>query len=602
MAKKQAPKKDIADDDFIAGYNMVHKHPIFGVLISGSSASISRKDGGRVPKNGLAVVNKDGEIFVSARTRATPAEWARALAHCLLHLAMGHFVKKDNPLLWNMACDIAAEKFLNDMKFGPTNHSLPVGIVNLNDENKIYEYLCREGAAPAFMGFGTAGENVPDMLFTQIRKQYSWNKPTDWQALFAKGLRLAVRNAVSVAAGAGNMAEQADERRCSIRARQAKEWFISSYPLLGALAASFKIIEEPLVCQRMDIHIAAVSAYLGEIYMNPAASLNEAEYRFVIAHEILHVALRHDARHEWHDRYLWNVACDFVINGWLIEMQVGECPAGLLHDEQFKGLSAEEVYDRIATDMRMYRKLATLRGVGLGDILDEKDEVSFDTDLDTFYRRAISQGLQYHQEAGRGYLPAGLVEEIRALCHPPIPWDVELAKWFDDFFQPLEKTRTYSRPSRRQSSTPDIPRPNWYVAREALARRTFGVVLDTSGSMDRALLGVGLGAIASYSIARDVPAVRVVFCDADAYDQGYMKPDDIADTVKVKGRGGTILQPGIEMLLNAEDFPKDAPILLITDGYCENRLVFGGREHAFLMPESGRLPFLPKGKVFRMKA
>jgi len=46
--------------------------------------------------------------------------------------------------------------------------------------------------------------------------------------------------------------------------------------------------------------------------------------------------------------------------------------------------------------------------------------------------------------------------------------------------------------------------------------RVFGVVLDTSGSMDRTLLGKALGAIASYSISRDVLAGRVVFCDARA--------------------------------------------------------------------------------------
>jgi hypothetical protein len=38
------------------------------------------------------------------------------------------------------------------------------------------------------------------------------------------------------------------------------------------------------------------------------------------------------------------------------------------------------------------------------------------------------------------------------------------------------------------------------------------VVLDTSGSIDRMLLAKALGAIASYSLSRDVWAVRVVFC------------------------------------------------------------------------------------------
>jgi predicted metal-dependent peptidase len=221
-------------------------------------------------------------------------------------------------------------------------------------------------------------------------------------------------------------------------------------------------------------------------------------------------------------------------------------------------------------------------------------------DLDDFYRRSLSQGLTYHREQGRGYLPEGLIEEIRSLAHPPIPWDVELARWFDEHFTPIEKTRTYARASRRQSATPDIPRPNRTISQAALDGRTFGVILDTSGSMERGLLAKALGAVASYSAARDVPAARIVFCDAEAYDAGYMKTEDIAGSVKVKGRGGTILQPGVELLIKADDFPDEAPILIITDGECD-RIVLYGREHAFLMPQGANLPFIPKGKVFRMR-
>jgi predicted metal-dependent peptidase len=59
-----------------------------------------------------------------------------------------------------------------------------------------------------------------------------------------------------------------------------------------------------------------------------------------------------------------------------------------------------------------------------------------------------------------------------------------------------------------------------------------------------------------------------MFCDAFAYDAGYMRPDDIAGRVKVRGRGGTVLQPGIDLLERAADFPESGPILVITDGWC----------------------------------
>jgi predicted metal-dependent peptidase len=438
---------------------------------------------------------------------------------------------------------------------------------------------------------------------TEASYGYLWRqKDQSWTEIFSAGLARAVRDAVNTAGGlAPDPHGQKHRQTPAIRARN---WFISNYPLLGAIAAAFRIIEESAVCGSMEIRIAAVSPYLQEIYINPAAGLCETECRFVIAHELLHAGLRHDIRHEWRDPYFWNVACDYVINQWLVEMNIGEAPTGILLDEQFKGLSAEAVYDRIVTDMRRFRKIATLRGTGLGDILSKGDSglagKGSTVDLAGFYRHSLGQGLTYHEEQDRGYLPSGLVEEIRALAHPPIPWDVELARWFDEYFTPLEKTRSYARPSRRQSSTPDIPRPSWVKTKAALDGRTFGVILDTSGSMARALLAAALGAIASYAASRDVPGVRVVFCDAASYDQGYLRPEDIAGTVKVRGRGGTVLQPGIDLLQNAGDFPQNAPLLVITDGYCEDHLLLYGREHAFLIPEGNRLPFVAKGKIFRL--
>ena len=204
------------------------------------------------------------------------------------------------------------------------------------------------------------------------------------------------------------------------------------------------------------------------------------------------------------------------------------------------------------------------------------------------------------QSSGRGFLPAGLVEEIYAQARPPIRWDVELARWFDENFSVPEKHRSFSRLSRRQSSTPDIPRPAWRMEESPEGQRIFGVVLDTSGSMDRGLLAAALGSIASYSEARAVNHVRVVFCDAAPYDQGVMHPQEIAGAVQVKGRGGTKLQPGIDLLEHDSKFPKDAPLLIITDGECE-KLTLHGREHAYLIPHGARLPFVPKGEVFRLR-
>ena len=62
------------------------------------------------------------------------------------------------------------------------------------------------------------------------------------------------------------------------------------------------------------------------------------------------------------------------------------------------------------------------------------------------------------------------------------------------------------------------------------------------------MIGMALGSVASYAAEREVPLVRVIFCDARAYDAGYLAPEDIAGRVEVKGRGGTVLQPAVELL------------------------------------------------------
>jgi predicted metal-dependent peptidase len=602
-SKKRAEQVDQATADYLTGLTLISHHPLFVPLRY--RTNVYRHEGNLCPKEGWAVVTSHGAIHTHPTRRGTPEEWAYILAHCLLHLGFGHFQVRDNPAAWNKACDCVVDSFLLRLKFGrpPEEIRLPPELImTAPSEERLYQQFCEEDSVT--LQFGTAGPLHNDMIIlAAVERPRGWPyQPPDWQACLAEGLATAVTSAVNVAAGLEPYLGAHSHRLTP--AQRARNWFMSSYPLLGALAAAFEIIEEPTLCGRMDIMVAAIDDEAKEIYMNPAAGLMEMECRFVMAHELLHAGLRHQARRQGREPYLWNVACDYVINDWLVEMRVGDLPQmGLLYDDKLRGLSAEAIYDQIVTDMRAYRKLATLRGIGLGDMLERGRPdwwaAGEGMTLDEFYRRCLGQGLVYHQDSGRGLLPAGLIEEIRALDQPPIAWDVELARWFDEHFPLIPKVRSYARPSRRQSATPEIPRPSWIVPPDAYDGRTFGVVLDTSGSMDRKLLAKALGAIASYSLSRDVPAARVVFCDAITYDQGYMPPETIAGQVKVRGRGGTILQPAIDLLEKAADFPKDGPLLIITDGYCDRLTI--RRDHAFLMPEGRNLPFVAKGPVFRIK-
>lgn len=213
--------------------------------------------------------------------------------------------------------------------------------------------------------------------------------------------------------------------------KRAAKWFLTHYPLLGGMAAPFKVIEDYELCQKNQIYIVAVDPVRGEIYCNPTADFSTEEWRFVLAHEYLHAGLMHHNRCVGRDRYLWNVACDFCVNGWLVEMENGQMPLdGLLYDKGLAGMSTEAICDILIKEMRKYRKLGTFRGYGKGDILSHplpqfgslREAVS----LDGFFRNCLREGLDFHT-GDRGYLPAGLVKEIRSLTTPSIPWEVELA-------------------------------------------------------------------------------------------------------------------------------------------------------------------------------
>ncbi|MCW1841963.1 DUF2201 family putative metallopeptidase [Prosthecomicrobium hirschii] len=614
MARAPSPPKANLQA-IAAGYDLLRADPLFGSLLGitgfddlpqqpfpadGYARLLLRRLNTRYATR-LTDTSKV-TLEVNPWQRATPAEWQNVIAQCLLHVAMNHIDPVRSDPAWRAACEIEATVMLRQLSIGqrPGDLALPDEQVGVRRLDHLAETIAADGGRgpDSFGRFGTAGTGQPTWSAEPDVPPFHDAMRAQNQAWFASAVRNAIANAVATAGDAAR-ATRGRPRNPNSLAEKARSWCIAEYPLLAALAAAFDIVEDAEICQRAGIAIAAVNSEERRLYINPHFAWTWPAMQFVMAHELLHVGLRHEARRQGRDPYLWNVACDFVINGWLVEMGVGRLPTDDLLLDPDLGLerdSAEALYDRIVRDLRLRRRLAkqrTLGGVGRGDLLSDRPSgwwTGIGCDLDSFYRRALAEGLDLHLAGPpRGLLPGDLVEEIRALQQPPIPWDVKLGQWLDQYFPPAERRRSYARASRRQSATPDIPRPVWERPPVAVASRTFGVVLDTSGSMSSRLIGRALGAIVSYALSREVPAVRLMQCDAAVHDMGYVDPERLAGTVEIRGRGGTVLQPAIEKLLRAKDFPKDAPILVITDGGTD--LLTIPRDHAFLMPDGARLPF-----------
>ena len=618
MAKKKEEKISKKRQQFDDGESIVNNNPLFRLAFMYTNIIFDKNLG----KNITAKVDSSGNIHVNIDCDKTPNEWAYIIAHCYLHIFFGHFEAEHMPgywqrinddekvwvnsfdaRLWNIACDIYVSRFLLDFKFGVSDiaESNFAKFRGTPSEIEIYEKLLEDKDKVGYEDFGTAGTSSDMIGLDKPIRYRAGEKSVSSQ--FASHLtwvvKYIVRNTVKSEEKIERHFRGSKARGYSrLDIAEAAEWFINQYPLLGGIATGFDIIDTSDQNNTEHILVAAVDVVNAKIIVNSAVNLNFEEWKFVLAHEYLHAGLQHHARRQGRDHWLWNIACDFVINNWLIDMNIGKMPRiGLLYDDSLKNMSAEEIYDILISKLKTNKKYDTFGIGGKGDIIDDGwQEGEESVSLDDFCRSALQSGLEYHVSSGRGYVPAGLIEEIKALLMPPIPWDVELAKLFDTWFPPHEKHRSYAHPSRRQSSSPDIPRPG-YVKQETDKSRTYAVIIDTSGSMSAELIGKALGAAVSYSVEREVEYVRVVFCDAAPYDIGYVSPEDIAGRVEVTGRGGTVLKPAVELIEKADDFPADGPILIITDAEIEDDLKVK-HEHAFLIPTGRSLPFRAKGKVF----
>ena len=155
---------------FRQGYGMISEHKFFLHL----DGEIYIKPNRVYGKKGVAVVEKTGKIYVNTAVSHTPKEWVYVIAHCLLHLAFGHFdderIPKDDggqfqKELWNSACDIYITRFLYDIAFGTPVCDDPAHCysIKLNDEQKIYEHLRSVLSAEEAFPYGTNGD-AQDML------------------------------------------------------------------------------------------------------------------------------------------------------------------------------------------------------------------------------------------------------------------------------------------------------------------------------------------------------------------------------------------------------------------------------------------------------
>ena len=88
------------------------------------------------------------------------------------------------------------------------------------------------------------------------------------------------------------------------------------------------------------------------IIYNPqfVLDIEEIEVQSVLVHEALHVVWEHPLRRGKRHHKVWNIACDYAINGFLIYDLGFELPEGGLWDRNYMGKSSEVIYRELITN------------------------------------------------------------------------------------------------------------------------------------------------------------------------------------------------------------------------------------------------------------
>ena len=400
-------------------------------------------------------------------------------------------------------------------------------------------------------------------------------------------------------------ARRAQARRCEAAAsRKAKvaellaqdrQKLLMKLPFTGSLVMRLDLVPVS------DVRLETASTDGDRIFVDVDfySKLGAAERLFVLAHEVWHCALLHFLRRQNRDRLLFNIAADLEIH-FLLTDEGFEAPFVLPHDPRWKGLSAEEIYERLLTKdgFRMNgRESEHVKGLGEGEGFDRHLDSGADAGIekegaacggndgraasganggkptkgfDPDYTPRIAAGAAercrerltsavQQAERTRGTLPAGLKRIVEAVLRPEIGWKELLAQFVTSCYG---GSRRWLPPARRH-----VWQGLYLQSRRSEKLRAV-VAVDTSGSTSDDLpsffseLNALLGTFGAYELT-------VIQCDATV---GAVETFDDASPLppnrkwKATGGGGTDFRPVFRYV---DEHPGLDPALLIyfTDGF-----------------------------------
>ena len=355
------------------------------------------------------------------------------------------------------------------------------------------------------------------------------------------------------------------------RLAAARTRLVLERPFLGAL-----ILYLPLQARGRCRSLATDARSL---YFNPAyvLSLAFAEVQFMLAHQALHCALGHFTRRGARPHAKWDRACDYAVNGLLIDDGM-KAPPDAAWNPAYRGLSAEEIYPLLPDEEAEVTLDEHWFGAGLSGERRLRGADRPETDLEhlELHRDGLDEaGFQLPAagevlalaETWRSRLAASALEAARAgrlaahwgaladaAIEPRLPWRALLERFLarvarDDY--------SFARRSRREG---EALLPGMESGEASLV-----VAIDTSGSIPRQALERFVEEVDALK-GQIRASIALLLCDA-ALAPGaplrFFPWERIALPDGVSGGGGTRFTPVFEWV-EQEPLRPDA-LLYFTD-------------------------------------
>lgn len=336
---------------------------------------------------------------------------------------------------------------------------------------------------------------------------------------------------------------------------------------------------------RIDDHVpTACTNGRDEIYGREfVKTLDDKELAFVVLHETLHKAYRH--LFTWRrlfedDKQLANMACDFVINLQLLDMDKERAVIAMptkagkaigLVDEKYRGLNTKQVYDLLKQDKENGEGMFAegepcADGEGSGGFdehdwegakeLTEEQKRAIEKEVD----QALRQGMINHNKmVGKG--AGGFGREIGELLEPKVDWR-EMLREFVKATCSAKDASSWRRVNRRYLSG-DTYMPS--MIGERVGHLVIGI--DTSGSIGGQELNDFLTEVKGIANEVHPEKVDLMYWDSEVAgheEYGYHEVDNIVSSTKPRGGGGT--DPTCLQTYLKEKNIKPEAIIMLTDG------------------------------------